>query len=103
MDQSVTMVRIRLVTGCANSAQLALYGGAPDRRQVLAKDEFVGVPTGFLACPHDCSPAPRRMGPTCRSLRAPGPVGWTADTFAAFERGETFVEEVRAFFRTYRT
>lgn len=103
MEQILTDVMIYWLTGSANTASW-LYTAA--RRQDgmrLARGERVGVPTAFVSCPHDLFPAPpdswvRRVYHCVR--RTDLAVG---GHFLAYERPDEFVEDVRAFFRDYRS
>jgi pimeloyl-ACP methyl ester carboxylesterase len=68
----------------------------------LGREEFVRVPTGFLACPQDLFPPPpdawiKRVYALARRTDLP-----RGGHFIAYERSAEFVEEVRTFFRPYR-
>ncbi|HTI53054.1 MAG TPA: hypothetical protein VMC04_02410 [Verrucomicrobiae bacterium] len=83
------------MTGSANTANWLYTAARRLDGMRLARGEFVGVPTAFVACPHDLFPAP--------------PDSWVRRTdlalgghFLAYERPAEFVEDVRAFFRDYR-
>jgi pimeloyl-ACP methyl ester carboxylesterase len=102
MDQLITTVMIYWVTGCANSASWLYTAARRIGGMALAKGEFVRVPTGFLACPHDLFPPPPDAW-VRRAYHCVHRTDWpNGGHFAAFERGPAFVEEVRAFFRAYR-
>ena len=90
------------LTGCANTASWLYTAARRLDGMRLGRGEFVGVPTAFVACPHDLFPAPpdrwvRRVYHCVR--RTELAVGWH---FLAYERPAEFVEDVRGFFRDYR-
>lgn len=101
-DQLITNVMIYWITESVGSSTW-LYTAARLRGgMALAKDERVTVPTGFMSCPHDLFPPPpdawvRRVYNLARrtDLQAGG-------HFAAYERGDDLVADLRSFFRTHR-
>ena len=102
MEQILTDVMIYWVTGSANTASWLYTAARRLDGMRLARGEFVGVPTAFVACPHDLFPAPpdrwvQRVYHCVR--RTDLTVG---GHFLAYERPAEFVEDVRAFFRDYR-
>ena len=102
MEQILTDVMIYWVTGCANTASWLYTAARRLDGMRLARGEFVGVPTAFVACPHDLFPAP----PDRWVQRVYHCVRHTELTmgghFLAYERPAEFVEDVRTFFRDYR-
>jgi len=102
MEQILTDVMIYWVTGCANTASWLYTAARRLDGMRLARGEFVGVPTAFVACPHDLFPAP----PDRWVQRVYHCVRRTELTmgghFLAYERPAEFVEDVRTFFRDYR-
>jgi microsomal epoxide hydrolase len=91
------------LTGSVNSANWLYTAARRMPGMSLGRGEFVGVPTGLLCVPHDLFPAPpdswiRRAYHCVRrtDLAAGG-------HFLAYERPADFVEDVRAFFRDFRT
>jgi pimeloyl-ACP methyl ester carboxylesterase len=102
LEQIITNVMIYWLTGCANSASWLYTAARRNGGMALAKGEFVGVPTALMTCPNDLFPPP--------------PAEWVARVyhcvrrtdldhgghFAAYELGPAFVDDVRAFFRSFR-
>jgi microsomal epoxide hydrolase len=102
LDQILTDVMVYWVTGSASTASWLYTAARRLDGMRLARGEFVGVPTAFVACPHDLFPAPpdswvRRAYHCVR--RTDLAVG---GHFLAYERPVEFVGDVRAFFRDYR-
>ena len=102
LEQIITHVMIYWLTGCANSASWLYTAARRKGGMGLARDEFVSVPTAFMACPNDLFPPPpdawiRRAYHCVRRTDVPA-----GGHFAAYERGATFVDDVRAFFRDFR-
>jgi microsomal epoxide hydrolase len=102
MEQILTDVMIYWLTGSAGTASWLYTAARRLDGMRLARGEFVGVPTAFVACAHDLFPAPpdswvRRAYHCVR--RTDLAVG---GHFLAYERPAEFVEDVRAFFRNYR-
>jgi pimeloyl-ACP methyl ester carboxylesterase len=103
MEQILTDVMIYWVTGSANTASWLYTAARRLDGMRLGRGEFVGVPTTFVSCPYDLFPAPpdrwvQRVYHCVR--RTDLPVG---GHFLAYERPAEFVEDVRAFFRDYRS
>jgi pimeloyl-ACP methyl ester carboxylesterase len=102
MEQILTDVMIYWVTGCVNTASWLYTAARRLDGMRLARGEFVGVPTAFVACPHDLFPAPpdrwvQRVYHCVRRTELPA-----GGHFLAYERPAEFVEDVRTFFRDYR-
>ena len=102
MEQIITNVMIYWVTGSANTASWLYTAARRLGGMRLERGELVTVPTGFLCCPHDLFPAPpdswiRRVYPLMRRTDLPA-----GGHFLAYERPADFVEDVRAFFRSFR-
>ena len=102
MEQIITDVMIYWVTGSANTASWLYTAARRLGGMRLERGELVTVPTGFLCCPHDLFPAPpdswiRRVYPLMRRTDLPA-----GGHFLAYERPGDFVEDVRAFFRSFR-
>jgi microsomal epoxide hydrolase len=102
MEQIITDVMIYWVTGSANTASWLYIAARRLGGMRLERGELVTVPTGFLCCPHDLFPAPpdswvRRVYPLMRRTELPA-----GGHFLAYERPRDFVEDVRAFFRSFR-
>ena len=103
MEQIITNVMIYWLTGSVNSASWLYTAARRLDGMRLARGEHVGVETAFVACPHDLFPAPpdswvRRAYHCVR--RTDLEVG---GHFLAYERPTEFVDDVRAFFRDYRS
>jgi pimeloyl-ACP methyl ester carboxylesterase len=103
LEQLITNVMIYWVTGCANTASWLYTAARGDGGMRLGREEFVSVPTGFLACPNDLFPPPpdawvRRVYNCVRRTNLP-----RGGHFVAWEQGNAFIEDVRAFFRPYRS
>ena len=103
MDQILTDVMIYWLTGSANTASWLYTAARRLQGMRLGRGELVATPTAFLCCPHDLFPPPpdswiQRVYRCVR--RTDLPVG---GHFLAYERPVEFVEDVRAFFRGYRT
>jgi pimeloyl-ACP methyl ester carboxylesterase len=102
MDKLLDNVMVYWLTGSANSASWLYTAARRVGGMGLAKDEFIGVPTGFLSCPNDLFPPPpdawvrRAYNLTHRTDLAHG------GHFAAYELGSEFVDDVRTFFRPFR-
>jgi len=102
MEQIITNVMIYWVTGSANTASWLYTAARRLGGMRLERGELVTAPTGFLCCPHDLFPAPpdswiRRVYPLMRRTDLPA-----GGHFLAYERPADFVEDVRAFFRSFR-
>ncbi len=103
MEQLITNVMTYWLTGCANSASWLYTAARREGGMRLAKDEFVGVPTGFMSTANDLFPPP----PNEWVKRAYNCV-WRTDLpetghFAAYQHGAHFIEDLRAFFRRFRS
>jgi pimeloyl-ACP methyl ester carboxylesterase len=103
LEQLITNVMVYWVTGSANSASWLYTAARRSGGMGLDKDEYVGVPTGFLSAPNDLFPPPPddwvRRTYNCvhrTNLHAGG-------HFIAFERGDEFVADVQMFFRQFRS
>jgi pimeloyl-ACP methyl ester carboxylesterase len=101
LDQLITNVMIYWVTQSIGSSMWLYSAARLSGGMTLAKGEWVSTPTGFLACPHDLFPPPpdawiRRTYNLAR--RTDWPAG---GHFAAYERGDGIVEDIRSFFRAY--
>jgi enoyl-CoA hydratase/carnithine racemase/pimeloyl-ACP methyl ester carboxylesterase len=101
LDQLITNVMIYWVTQSIGSSTWLYTASRLRGGMGLAKGERVLTPTGFLACPHDLFPPPpdawvRRTYNLARrtDLHAGG-------HFAAYERGDDLVADIRSFFRAY--
>ena len=69
----------------------------------LSKDEFVSVPTGFLSVPHNLFPPPPDAW-VKRTYNLVRRTNWSAGGhFAAYERGEALLDDVRTFFKGFRS
>jgi microsomal epoxide hydrolase len=102
MEQIITDVMIYWVTGSVNTASWLYTAARRLGGMRLERGELVTVPTGLLCCPHDLFPAPpdswiRRVYPLMRRTDLPA-----GGHFLAYERPGDFVEDVRAFFRSFR-
>jgi pimeloyl-ACP methyl ester carboxylesterase len=102
LEQLVTNVMVYWVTGCLNSSTWLYWSARQDGAMTLGREEFVRVPTGFLACPQDLFPPPpdawiKRVYALARRTDFP-----RGGHFIACERSAEFVEEARTFFRPYR-
>jgi pimeloyl-ACP methyl ester carboxylesterase len=102
MDRLLTNVMTYWVTGCIGSSTWLYTAARRTGGMTLAKDEFVGVPTAFMACPNDLFPPPpdtwvKRVYNCVRRTEWPH-----GGHFAAYERSADFVADVREFFRAYR-
>ena len=103
LDQLITNVMTYWLTRSANPASWLYWSARHGGIGALGRDEFCSVPTGFLCPPNDLIPPPpdswiRRAYNLVR--RTDLPLG---GHFIALERGQDFVDDVRAFFRPYRT
>jgi pimeloyl-ACP methyl ester carboxylesterase len=102
LDQILTNVMVYWVTATAGTASWLYTAARRLDGMRLGRGERVGVPTAFVACPHDLFPAPpdRWVQRAYHCVRRTDlPVG---GHFLAYERPAEFVEDVRAFFRDYR-
>jgi microsomal epoxide hydrolase len=102
MEQLTTNVMIYWVTESIGSSTWLYTAARLQGGMGLTKHERVTPPTGFLSCPHDLFPPPpdawvRRSYNLVRRTNLP-----VGGHFAAYERGNEFVDDVRAFFRSYR-
>ena len=101
-EQLVTNVMVYWLTGCANSASWLYTAARREGGMRLARNEFVGVPTGFMSTPNDLFPPPpdewvKRAYNCVRRTDLPA-----GGHFAAYQNGADFVEDLRAFFRPFR-
>jgi pimeloyl-ACP methyl ester carboxylesterase len=102
LDRLITNVMTYWLTRSANSASWLYWSARHGGARALGRDGFVSVPTGFLCPPNDLVPPPpdawmRRAYNLVRRTDLPH-----GGHFIAFERGQDFVDDVRAFFRPYR-
>jgi len=102
MDQLLTNVMIYWITESANTASWLYSAARREGARGLGKGEHIGTPTGFISFPNDLFPPP--------------PLSWVKRTyncvhstemgsgghFAALERGEDLIADMRTFFRCYR-
>ncbi len=102
LDQLITNVMIYWVTQSIASSTWLYTAARLKGGMALGKDERVTSPTGFLASPYDLFPPPpdewvkRGYNLVHRTDNAAG------GHFAAYERGDDLVADVRRFFRSFR-
>ncbi len=107
MDELITNVMIYWVTNCHNAASWIYHavhhqGGVALGPGADGRGERVEVPTGFAFFPYDLFPVPPESWPkrafnvVHRSDFADG------GHFAALEKGDLLVDDMRAFFRPFR-
>lgn len=102
-DSLITNIMIYWLTQSIHSSAWLYTAARMSGGMGLGKDEYVGVPTGFLSCPHDLFPPPPDAW-VKRTYNVVRRTNWTqGGHFAAYERGEPFTQELRSFFRNYRT
>lgn len=102
MDQLITNVMVYWLTQSIHSS-IWLYTAARLKGGMgLGPNEFVGVPTGFLSCPNDLFPPPPDAW-VKRTYNLARRTNWAAGGhFAAYERGEALIEDIRSFFADFR-
>ncbi len=99
-DQLLSNVMIYWITQTINSST-RLYYEQRHHPWLLAKDEKITVPTGFAAFPKELARPPREWAERAYNVQR-----WTPMTsgghFAAMEKPQLLVDDVRAFFRGLR-
>lgn len=102
MDQLITNVMIYWLTQSIHSSMWLYTAARLKGGMTLGASERVVAPTGFLACPNDLFPPPPDAW-VKRSYNLVHRTDWsTGGHFAAYERGDALVEDIRSFFRSYR-
>jgi pimeloyl-ACP methyl ester carboxylesterase len=100
-DDLITNVMIYWLTGTIHSS-MRFYSEARARLMHLGPGERVTVPTGVVRLPREIPMPPRRWVERAFNL-----VHWTSlergGHFAAFEAPELLAEDIRAFFRPFRS
>jgi pimeloyl-ACP methyl ester carboxylesterase len=103
MEQLITNVMIYWLTQSIHSSTWLYTAARLKGGMGLSKDEFVSVPTGFLSCPHDLFPPPPDAW-VKRTYNLVRRTNWSAGGhFAAYERGEALLDDVRTFFKGFRS
>jgi len=99
-DQLLTNVMIYWITQTINSST-RLYYEQRHHPWLLAKDEKITVPTGFAAFPKELARPPREWAERAYNVQrwTPMPAG---GHFAAMEKPQLLVDDIRAFFRGVR-
>lgn len=99
-DQLLSNVMIYWITQTINSST-RLYYEQRHHPWLLAKDEKITVPTGFAAFPKELARPPREWAERAYNVQrwTPMPAG---GHFAAMEKPQLLVDDVRAFFRGVR-
>jgi pimeloyl-ACP methyl ester carboxylesterase len=101
LDQLITNVMIYWVTQSIGSSIWLYTAARLSGGMTLAQGEWVSSPTGFLACPHDLFPPPPDAW-IRRTYNLARRTDWSAGGhFAAYERGNELVADVRSFFRPF--
>ncbi|WJR75835.1 epoxide hydrolase family protein [Bradyrhizobium sp. NP1] len=102
MEQLITNIMIYWLTQSIHTS-IWLYTAARLKGGMgLGPREFVGVPTGFLSCPNDLFPPPPDAW-IKRTYNLARRTNWTTGGhFAAYERGEALIRDVRDFFAGFR-
>jgi pimeloyl-ACP methyl ester carboxylesterase len=100
-DELLTIITIYWVTQTISSSTRMYYENQKDL-WTMKKDEKVPAPAGMAMFPQEISKPPREWGERSYDVRR-----WTEMTsgghFAALEEPRLLAEEVRAFFRGFRT
>ena len=100
-DELLTIITIYWVTQTISSSTRMYYENQKDL-WTMKKDEKVPAPAGMAMFPQEISKPPREWGERSYDVRR-----WTEMTsgghFAALEEPQLLAEEVRAFFRGFRT
>lgn len=99
-DQLLSNVMIYWVTQTINSST-RLYYEQRHHPWLLGKDERITVPTGFAAFPKELARPPREWAERAYNVQrwTPMPAG---GHFAAMEKPQLLVDDIRAFFRALR-
>jgi microsomal epoxide hydrolase len=99
-DQLLTNVMIYWITQTINSST-RLYYEQRHHPWLLAKEEKITVPTGFAAFPKELARPPREWAERAYNVQrwTPMPAG---GHFAAMEKPQLLVDDIRAFFRGLR-
>lgn len=102
MDRLLTNIMIYWATGTINSSTRIYRGYREERCGSLAPGQRIEQPLGLCLPPNDLFPPPpsswvRRLGNVTHETRLE-----KGGHFTAMEVGDTFVEDVRTFFRVFR-